>query len=106
MLLISRQILREFVAVLSRPQASRAPFSLSDAFVAAERLIEYVEIIEDGPNVWVELAALSKNVVFGGKQVHDANIVATMLASGETRLLTFNISDFRRFEPLIELIEP
>lgn len=27
---------------------------------------------------------------FGGRQVHDANIVATMLANGERRLLTFN----------------
>ena len=42
----------------------------------------------------------------GGKQVHDANIVATMLARGVTRLLTFNAADFRRFEPLVELIAP
>ncbi len=40
----------------------------------------------------------------GGRQVHDANIVATMLAHGETRLLTANRSDFRRFEPRIELV--
>jgi hypothetical protein len=32
--------------------------------------------------------------------VHDANIVATMLAYGEDR------SDFRRFEPGIEIVEP
>jgi predicted nucleic acid-binding protein len=38
--------------------------------------------------------------------VHDANIVATMLAHGETRLLTFNGADFRRFASLIEVVAP
>jgi predicted nucleic acid-binding protein len=38
--------------------------------------------------------------------VHDANIVATMLAHGESRLLTFNGGDFRRFGVLIQVIAP
>ncbi len=38
--------------------------------------------------------------------MHDANIVATMLAHGETRLLTFNGADFRRFASLIEVVAP
>ena len=33
-----------------------------------------------------------------GKQVHDANIVATMRANGLKRLATFNVADFARFE--------
>jgi hypothetical protein len=37
--------------------------------------------------------------------VHDANIVATMLAHGESRL-TFNGGDFRRFGTLIQVIAP
>lgn len=32
--------------------------------------------------------------------------VATMLAHGERRLMTFNASDFRRYGDRIELIEP
>ena len=35
----------------------------------------------------------------------DINVVATMLAHGERRLLTFNDSDFRRCGERIELIE-
>ena len=38
--------------------------------------------------------------------MHDANIVATMLAHGERRLLTFNEADFRRFNPLIDIVVP
>jgi predicted nucleic acid-binding protein len=49
---------------------------------------------------------LCRAVAVAGRQVHDANIVATMLAHGETRLLTMNRSDFRRFEPRIEIVEP
>ena len=62
--------------------------------------------MKDGPTVWAELMALSRRFSFGSKQVHDANIVAAMLAHGETRLLTFNAADFRRFASLIEVVAP
>ena len=52
------------------------------------------------------LIALCQEVPLAGKQVHDANIVATMLAHGERRLLTFNASDFQRFGERIEPIAP
>lgn len=39
----------------------------------------------------------------GGKQVHDTNIVATMLAHDIPCLLTHNVKDFTRFEELITI---
>ncbi|MEO5372141.1 MAG: hypothetical protein H7833_18895 [Magnetococcus sp. DMHC-1] len=42
----------------------------------------------------------------GGKQVHDANIVATMLTYGMSTLVTYNVTDFRRFDGLIRLVTP
>ncbi|MCP4284816.1 MAG: type II toxin-antitoxin system VapC family toxin, partial [Gammaproteobacteria bacterium] len=39
----------------------------------------------------------------GGKQVHDANIVATMLAHNIPCLLTYNVKDFERFEKIIRI---
>jgi hypothetical protein len=56
--------------------------------------------------VWAQLLELCRRYSFGGRQVHDANIVATMLAHGEHRLLTFNGVDFQRFTPLIEVVVP
>ncbi len=47
---------------------------------------------------------ISRRIDVGGKQIHDANIVATMLAYGERRLLTFNVADFRRYVDHIELV--
>ena len=98
--------MREYVAVLTRPQAWEDPVTVAEAMSRVERATRGFATLDDAPQVWAGLRALSKLAVFGGKQVHDANIVATMLAYGVRRLLTFNIRDFRRFEPLIEIIEP
>jgi predicted nucleic acid-binding protein len=51
------------------------------------------------------LIALLLSISVGGKQVHDANIVATMQAHGLRRLLTYNTADFARFAHLIQ-VEP
>jgi predicted nucleic acid-binding protein len=50
------------------------------------------------------LIARCRDVPAGGGQVHDANIVATMLTHGERRLLTFNDADFRRYSDRIEMV--
>jgi hypothetical protein len=42
-------------------------------------------VFEDGPSVWERLIMLSRRYSFAGRRVHDANIVATMLAHGERR---------------------
>ncbi len=71
----------------------------------ANSLMRNFEILEDGSVVTESLLVLCREVLVGGRQIHDANIVATMLAHGERRLLTFNVTDFRRFEGRIELVE-
>ena len=103
---VIRQTLRQYLAVMTRPQPTRQPFALREALDALDRLTRYVDILEDAAELWDVLRSLSSTHAFGSKQVHDANIVATMLTCGETRLLTFNTKDFRRFEPLIEIITP
>ena len=40
-----------------------------------------------------------------GKQIHDANLVATALASGIARLVTANVEDFRCFTPEMEIVD-
>jgi predicted nucleic acid-binding protein len=63
-------------------------------------------MVDDGPEVRERLLSLLATYPVAGKQVHDANIVATMLANDVTRLLTFNIADFRRFAELIAIEAP
>ena len=78
---------------------------MDDALKDATRLISSFTVLEDGPNVMAVLIALCREVPLAGKQIHDANIAATMLAHGERRLLTLNARDFRRFGRRIELVE-
>lgn len=74
-------------------------------FQEIDWLVSLFEILEDGPAVTEWLIMLLREVSVGGRQIHDANIVATMLAHEERRLLTFNTSDFRRYGDRIELME-
>lgn len=39
-----------------------------------------------------------------GKQIHDANLVATMLANGVETIVTQNPGDFRAFEGVISTL--
>ena len=100
---ISRQVMREYLVVVTRPQAWPVAISRAEALSDVNRLAGSFEVLEDGPRVTEVLVALCRDVQVGGRQIHDANIVATMLAHGERRLLTFNAADFRRYGDRIEL---
>jgi predicted nucleic acid-binding protein len=105
-LCLSRQILREYLSVVTRPQLFLKPVPMAEALADVAGFSTDFELLEDGPEVGKRLVELCRLVPIAGRQVQDANIVATMLAHGENRLLTMNRSDFRRFEPRIEIVEP
>ena len=102
---ISRQVIREYLAVVTRPQTWTVAITREDALDDVSRLIGSFEILEDVPVVTESLVGLCREIPAGGRQIHDANIVATMLTHGERRLLTFNVSDFRRYGDRIELVD-
>ena len=98
---MSRQVVRRY---LTRPQSWPVAITREEALEDASRLLGSFEVLEDGPIVTESLLSLCHEVSVGGQQINDANIVATMLARGERRSLTFSTSDFRRFEDRIELM--
>ena len=104
---ISRQILREYLAGLSRPGLLLVPVPMPGLVNDVRLFATTYRIAEDGPAVTTELLTLLTTIPAAGKQVHDTNIVATMLAHGISRLLTHNVADFNRFgghitvEPLV-----
>jgi predicted nucleic acid-binding protein len=100
---LSRQVLREYLAVVARPNP--AGLAVVDAVSDIRRFAQMFEVAEDDSGTTAKLLEPMLRIPTAGKQVHDANIVATMLAHGIPRLLTFNVADFRRFEPMIA-IEP
>ena len=102
---ISRQVLREYLSATTRPQIWANPLPMAEALNDVAWLAATFEILEDGPRVTEMLVALCREVRVAGKQIHDANVAATMLAHGERTLLTFNGSDFRRYGKRIELVD-
>jgi len=58
-------------------------------------------VLEDSRLVSEKLGELVQRFSVKGRQVHDANIAATMLKHGLQNLFTHNRSDFVRFSPLI-----
>ena len=102
---ISRQVIREYLAVVTRPQTWPVAITREEALEDVGRLTGSFDILEDGPVVTELLLTLCRDIPAGGRQIHDANIVATMLARGERRLLTLNAADFRRYGDRIELVD-
>ena len=102
---ISRQIVREYLSAVTRPQTWSVSIGMSDALDDAARMFSSFTVLEDGPHVMGMLTMLCREVPIAGKQIHDANIAATMLAHGERRLLTLNVEDFRRYGEWLELLD-
>jgi predicted nucleic acid-binding protein len=69
-LAISRQVLREYLATVTRSQTWSHALTLAEAFEDAQTFARRLVVLEDGPAVWDRLAALGRDFVFGGKQVH------------------------------------
>ena len=101
---ISRQVLREYLAAMTRPGTLTDEIPLSALTDDVRVFSAQLQIAEDGPAVTERLLALMLATPVGGKQVHDANIVATMHVHGITRLLTHNTGDFNRFAGEIVLL--
>lgn len=101
---VSRQIIREFLATLTRPQRFGAPIPVPLLAIQVQFLERRFRVADEGPEVTSRLLRLMQSVAVGGKQVHEANIVATMQVYGVRRLLTANVADFTRFSELIDVI--
>jgi predicted nucleic acid-binding protein len=100
----SRQVLREFLASTTRPGAI-VPAPTVDALIQAVRQFEAeFEIADEDADVTAILLDLLKSRRVRGKQIHDANIVATMRRYGISSLLTHNTADFTRYLPDISLL--
>ncbi len=94
---ISRQVLREFIAARTRPQTFAQPSAPKVVIERVHYLEERFQVADDTAAVTAQLVKLMGYFQIGVKQVHDANIVATMLAYGIPSLLTHNVKDFERF---------
>ncbi len=101
---ISNQVIREYVANATRQQTYSQPIPAEQILEQVNRFRTAFRIAEDTSPVMDQLLTLIAKIPLGGKQVHDANIVATMLAYGITTLFTHNVVDFARFSARITVL--
>jgi predicted nucleic acid-binding protein len=101
---ISRQIIREYLATLTRPNLFETSPDITTLQTQVHAFMQRFQIAEDGPQITATLLNLLAAVAVGGAQVHDANVVATMQVYGLTHLLTHNVEDFDRFRPYITMV--
>jgi predicted nucleic acid-binding protein len=103
-LCISSQIVREMLVRITHPLTLNRPvtYTSAEAVDMMEPIIASFAMIESAPVA--SLFSLVRQFDVTGKQIHDCFIVASMVEAKVRRLLTRNAADFRRFEPLIEIV--
>jgi len=103
-LCIIPQIVREYLVVLTRGEVFEQQFTPEEALDELEAILPTFTLLDENEETASSLRDLIRRYQVRGKSVHDANIVASMLTYGITRLVTYNTGDFRRFEEIT--IEP
>lgn len=94
----SGQILREYLAVATRPVDNDGlGMARPDAVANVRALRARLKLLVEDVKVSGRLLELLDTVECAGKQVHDANVVATMLVHGIDTVVTMNVDDFARF---------
>ncbi|MFQ3647790.1 MAG: type II toxin-antitoxin system VapC family toxin [Anaerolinea sp.] len=101
---ISGQVIREFIVQATHPRTLAEPLTIEQVVHEIEAMRPLFQIADETTAVRDKLLELLQQYPTQGKQVHDANIVATMLAYEIDTLLTLNVDDLKRFGDKINLI--
>jgi predicted nucleic acid-binding protein len=105
-LTVSVQVLREYLVVATRPvEVNGLGLTAEDALANVAAFRSRMRLLAENEQTWDRLRSLIATCGCGGKQIHDANIVATALTFGVTRLITANAGDFARFAADMEIID-
>jgi predicted nucleic acid-binding protein len=102
----SGQIMREYLAVATRPaEKNGLGLAEADALANVRAFRSRITLLAEDGKVADRLLALLDENTCRGKQVHDANVVATMLVHGVSTIVTMNTGDFTRFGRHVKLVD-
>jgi predicted nucleic acid-binding protein len=101
-LALTPQIVREYLAVVTRPVAANG-FGLvaADAVANVRQFLDDMDLLSEDAVTTAGLVDLIDGQAAAGKQVHDANVVAVALAHRASAIVTDNTRHFARFDQLI-----
>jgi predicted nucleic acid-binding protein len=107
-LVLSAQIVREYLVVATRPvgAANGLGLSPSDALDNIRAFRERVRLLREERPVLPILLRLVAESRCSGKRIHDAHVVATAVSHSVPRIVTLNVEDFRGFAQHVEPITP
>ena len=89
----------EFWVVATRPVAVNGlGMTVAEAQAELIRLKRFFTVLDETPAVFPRWEQLVIQHQVMGKSAHDARLVAAMFVHGVGRLLTFNTSDFQRYQ--------
>lgn len=101
----SGQVLREYLAVATRPEDKNGlGLNPAEAVGNVRAIRDRTTVLEEDSRVGDRLIRLMDDMECGGTQVHDANVVATMLVHGVGTVVTMNTDDFERFTSYVTLL--
>jgi predicted nucleic acid-binding protein len=91
-------VCREILAVLTRQPVSGRAFTTKEALAVLHRWRLATNLLPENAASVAALETLIDRHEVRGKQVHDCNIVAVMLANKISQPVTRNPADFKRFK--------
>ncbi len=101
----SGQVLREYLCVATRNVGDNGlGLTQAEALTNVAALRDRLSVLDESAKGLDRLLELLGSVDCRGKQVHDANVVATMLVNGVAAIVTANDNDFRRFAEHIQIV--
>lgn len=100
------QVLYEFWVIATRsPEQNGFGLLPAAASQDVQRLEELFSVLRDERTVLDHWRSLVVQHAVVGKGAHDARLVAAMIRHRLTHLMTFNLTDFKRY-PMISLLDP
>ena len=95
------QVRREYLAVSTRPiESNGLGLGVAAAVANLEQFLKFLIVFEETESVALQLRQLVLTYAIRGKRVHDAGIVATMLAHKVRVLVSRDGDDFVRSEEI------
>lgn len=101
---ISRQVIREYLVQVTHVHTFKIKLSEKEISQQLTQMLHLVHVADEDWRVTQQLLFLLETYSTRGKQIHDANIVATMLANDIDTLFTLNEVDFRRYADRIRIM--
>lgn len=103
-LALTPQIVREYLAVATRPAETNGfGLAAADAVRNVRQLLDDMDLLSEDAVTTSGLIDLIGREAASGKQVHDANVVAVALAHRASAIVTDNSRHFARFDQLIAI---